>query len=113
MKENLKESIKDLILKMYTNDLTLTAKDVAFQVGTNLEYAQECIDEYHRSMVAYYDMGIAPSMSEENVFFLFSDNGVEKKLRKEGKNIYSYNSITPLESLYIKINLGYEVKLNK
>jgi len=106
MKIPVKENKKDLILKMYTDDLTMTAKDVAFQVGTNIEYAQECIDEHHRSMVAYYDMGIAPSCNRDNVFFLFSDNGTEKELIKDGNVVYSEDMMTELEMLFIKINLG-------
>ena len=106
MKIPAKENKKDLILKMYTDDLTMTAKDVAFQVGTNIEYTQECIDEHHRSMVAYYDMGIAPSCNRDNVFFLFSDNGTEKELIKDGNVVYSEDMMTELEMLFIKINLG-------
>ena len=108
MKLPVKESKKDLIIKMYTDDLTMSAKDVAFQVGTNLEYTEKCIEEYQRSLVAYYDMGIAPSLNRENVFFLFSDNGTEKELHKKGNVVVSEDIITELERLFIRINLGCE-----
>jgi len=111
MKLPRKQNKKEEILKMYTDNLSMTPKDIAFQVGTNLEYTEECLEEYLNSLVAYYDMGIAPSMNRENVFFLFSDNGTEKELHKEGNFIHSEDVITELERLFIRINLGCETIL--
>jgi hypothetical protein len=108
------KGLKESVLKIYSeNHTTLSIKSIAYRAGTTEERATKFIKEYHLSLVAYFDFGIAPSMSEENTFFLFSDNGLEKKLTKDGKKIYSHDSITPLEALYIKINLGYKVILNK
>ena len=107
------EALKENVIKMYTDNPSMSAKDVAFQIGTNLEYAQECIEEHLLSLVMYYDMAIAPSCNQENVFFLFSENGTEKKLHKDGNVIYSEDVVTKLEQLFIKINLGCEtVKKN-
>jgi hypothetical protein len=105
--------LNESVLKIYSENHKLSIKSIAYRAGTTEERVTKFIKEYHLSLVSYFDFGIAPSMSEENTFFLFSDNGVEKKLTKEGKNIHSHDSITPLEALYIKINLGYEVILNK
>jgi hypothetical protein len=108
MKLPKKGNAKEDIIKMYTDNLSMSSKDIAFQVGTNLEYTEECLEEYLNSLVAYYDMGIAPSMNRENVFFLFSDNGTEKELHKEGNVVHSEDNITELERLFIRINLGCE-----
>ena len=106
MKLPRKKNKKEQILKMYTDNLSMTPKDIAFQVGTNLKDTEDCIEEYLNSLVAYYDMGIAPSLNRENIYFLFSDNGTEKELYKEGNFVHSQDVITKLERLFIKINLG-------
>ncbi len=108
MKLTVKESKRDRIIKMHTENIGLSAKGVAFQVGTNLAYTEECIAEYKKSIgsTTYYDMGIAPSMNKGNVFFLFSDNGTEKELHKEGNIVHSEDNITELERFFIRTNLG-------
>jgi len=108
MKLPRKENKKEQILKMYTDNLSMTPKDIAFQVGTNLEDTEDCIKEYLNSLVAYYNMGISPSLNRENIYFLFSDNGTEKELHKDGNFVHSEDVITELERLFIKINLGCE-----
>ena len=108
-KENNK---KELVLKIYSEDNNLPIGSIAYRSGTSIERAEKYIKEYQIGLVAYFNFGIAPSMSQENTFFLFSDNGAEKKLLKEGDKLWSSNFITPLEALFIKINLGYEIKLN-
>tara|TARA_B100000780_G_C20896321_1_gene356699 strand:- start:286 stop:672 length:387 start_codon:yes stop_codon:yes gene_type:complete len=108
-KENNK---KELVLKIYSEDHNLPIGSIAYRSGTSIERAEKYIKEYQIGLVAYFNFGIAPSMSQENTFFLFSDNGAEKKLLKEGDKLWSSNFITPLEALFIKINLGYEIKLN-
>ena len=102
--------IKEQVIQLYVENPTLEINSVAYRCGTNIEKAEEFIEEYKKGLVAYFNFGIAPSMCDANTFFLFSDNGTEKKLLKEGDNIYSKQNITQLEALFIKINLGYEVK---
>ena len=106
-KENNK---KELVLKIYSEDNNLPIGSIAYRSGTSIERAEKYIKEYQMGLVAYFNFGIAPSMSQENTFFLFSDNGTEKKLLKEGDKLWSSDFITPLEALFIKINLGYEIK---
>ncbi len=100
---------KESVLKIYSENYNLPTKSIAYRAGTTEERAGNIIKEYHLSLVTYFNFGIAPSMSEENTFFLFSDNGTEKTLIKKGEKIYSHDNITPLEALYVKINLGYVV----
>ena len=102
--------LKESILKIYSGNYNLSTKSIACRAGTTKERASKILKEYHLSLVTYFDFGIAPSMSDENTFFLFSDNGIEKTLIKKGEKIYSHDNITPLEALYVKINLGYGVE---
>ena len=102
--------LKELILKIYSGNYNLSTKSIACRAGTTEERASNILKEYHLSLVTYFDFGIAPSMSDENTFFLFSDNGIEKTLIKKGEKIYSHDNITLLEALYVKINLGYGVE---
>jgi len=109
MEEAQKGSKKKRILALYTNDVSMTAKDLSFQAGSSLKFAQDILNEYHVGLVEYFDFGIAPSTSAANTFFIFSDNGTEKKLFKEGNSVSSNSPLTKLEILYIKINLGCSV----
>jgi len=102
--------IKKEVLKIYAENPKLEISSIAYRAGTNSELTLKFIKELEVDMVTYFDFGLAPSTVTENVFFLFSDNGTEKTLVKKGNQVQSDDDITPLEEMYIKINLGCEVK---
>jgi hypothetical protein len=102
--------VKKEVLKIYAQNPKLEMSSIAYRAGTNTESAIKFIKELEVDMVSYFDFGLAPSTRLENTFFLFSDNGAEKSLIKKGNYVQSTEHITPLEALYIKINLGCDVK---
>mgnify|MGYP003668493013 CR=1 FL=1 len=97
------------ILKLYTNDTTITHEELALLTESSLYYIKQVIRDFHTDSVAYYDYCISPSCVDEGIYFLFSSNGEEKKLKKTGNYIYPETELTQLEELYIRINLGKNI----
>jgi len=94
------------ILKLYTDNLKMSAKDLALQYGSTIFFAEECIKEYKISLVDYFYFTLAPSDSNPQVFLLSSGGGIEKQVRKDGTKVHSKDIFTESEMLYIKVHLG-------
>ena len=97
------------ILKLYTNDTKITYEQLSVITDSSVYYIKSVLKNFHTDSVAYYDYCIAPSCLDENVYFLFSSNGSEKKLKKVSDYIYPQEELTQLEELYVSINLGKNI----
>ncbi len=100
---------KRIILESYVNDPAYGIPRIAFMAGCSEQYATKIIQEYHRDMTEYYHLNIAPSLDVENVFFLFNDNGIQKKLIIKDSVVSCKQQLTNLEALFVKLNLGREI----
>jgi len=49
---------------------------------------------------------MAPSLSDDNTFYLFTENGEEKKFKIQQQIVYSEEIFTQLEKFYLQTNLG-------
>ena len=49
---------------------------------------------------------MSSSLSDDNTFYLFSDNGSEKTIKIKQKTVFTDDDLTQLERFYITTNLG-------
>lgn len=101
-----KATKRDNIITIYTRDQSLSYDYIAELTGSNAQYVHQCIQKYHLDLISYYDMCLAPSLIDSDVYYLFSDNGAEKKLKYKDNIVTPENKLTQLEELYVKLNLS-------
>ena len=97
---------KDHILKLYREDPSLSVDEISFHADSCPHYINLVIRDYHAQLVLYYELYIAPSLTEENTVFLFNENGTEKKIKVDSGLAITDAELTPLEQLFITKNLG-------
>ena len=102
-------SKKASIITQYIKDIGQSYEDIALLTDSNISYVTHCIQKYHVDLVSYYDMCLAPSLIDSNIYFLFSDNGAEKRLKFKNNVVSPENELTPLEELYVKLNLSKRI----
>tara|TARA_B100000768_G_scaffold139252_2_gene130514 strand:+ start:1201 stop:1545 length:345 start_codon:yes stop_codon:yes gene_type:complete len=102
-------SKRDSIITQYIKDIGQSYDDIALLTDSNVHYVTQCIHKYHIDLVSYYDMCLAPSLIDSNIYFLFSDNGIEKKLKFKNNVVTPLQELTALEELYVKLNLGTRI----
>jgi len=94
---------------MYVSDPAYGIPRIAFMADCTEQYATKIIQDYHRDITEYYHLCIAPACSKENEFYLFSDNGMQKKLIIEDSVVSCKQGLTNLEALFVKLNLGRDI----
>lgn len=104
-----KASKRDNIITLYTRDQSKSYDYIADLTDSNPQYVHQCIQKYHLDLVSYYDMCLAPSLIDSDVYYLFSDNGAEKKLKYKNNIVTPENKLTQLEELYVKLNLSDKI----
>lgn len=97
------------VLELYANDPSLDLKSLAYRSGCSEQYATKVIQEYHRDMVSYYHLCLAPAVSEPQKYYLFNDNGMQKTLRIQDNVVICDKQLTNLEALFVQINLGKKI----
>ncbi len=109
----LKATRRRKILKLYTENPEIAYEQIALLVDCSDGYVTQCIRDYHIDQVSYYNFCLAPSLADPDVYFLFSDNGVEKVLKFKNNIVYPQHDLTPLEELYISLNLSRNIESEK
>ena len=104
-----KASKKDNIIRLYNKDISQPYTDIAVLTDSNVSYVEQCILNYHIDLIAYYDICLAPSFTDPDIYFLFSDNGAEKKLKFKNNIVTCFQELTSLEELYIGLNLSRNI----
>tara|TARA_R110000796_G_scaffold56216_4_gene130463 strand:- start:552 stop:896 length:345 start_codon:yes stop_codon:yes gene_type:complete len=102
-------SKRENIIMVYTKDMSVSYSDIALLTDSNVNYVNQCIHNYHIDLVSYYDMCLAPSLVDSDIYFLFSDNGAEKRLKFKNNIVTPENELTQLEELYVKLNLSNRI----
>ena len=100
---------KNKIITVYTQDVTQSYGEIAVLTDCCVNYVEKCIRNYHTDLVAYYDICLSPSLTDPHIYFLFSDNGAEKKLKFANNKVTSFDKLTSLEMLYVSINLSRKI----
>ena len=104
-----KASKKDNIITVYIKDINQSYSEIAVLTDCSVNYVEQCIRNYHTDLVAYYDICLTSSLIDPHVYFLFSDNGAEKKLKFENNKVISFDKLTSLEMLYVSLNLSRNI----
>tara|TARA_R110001606_G_scaffold337585_1_gene485649 strand:- start:1 stop:345 length:345 start_codon:yes stop_codon:yes gene_type:complete len=104
-----KASKKDNIIRLYNKDISQPYTDIAVLTDSNVSYVEQCILNYHIDLIAYYDICLAPSFTDPDIYFLFSDNGAEKKLKFKNNVVTPFQGLTQLEELYVRLNLSKNI----
>ncbi len=94
------------ILDLYKEDPKMPIENICALTNSSEMYVKNVISDYHLELVSYYEICIAPSLSEENSYYLFSDNGLEKKFQIQNKIVFTTEDLTQLEKFYVTTNLG-------
>tara|TARA_Y100001938_G_C8033300_1_gene401906 strand:- start:567 stop:902 length:336 start_codon:yes stop_codon:yes gene_type:complete len=94
------------ILDIYKENPQTPIQDIGALTNSSELYVKSVIADYHTQLVSYYDVHMAPSLSDDNTFYLFTSNGAEKKFQVHQKTIYSKEILTQLEKFYLQTNLG-------
>ncbi len=102
-------SKKQDIITHYIKDISQSYEDIALLTDSNIGYVTQCIQKYHIDLVTYYDMCLAPSLIDSNIYFLFTDNGAEKRLKYKNNIVTPESKLTHLEELYVKLNLSERI----
>tara|TARA_R110001606_G_C14894536_1_gene593155 strand:+ start:101 stop:448 length:348 start_codon:yes stop_codon:yes gene_type:complete len=102
-------SKKQDIITHYIKDISQSYEDIAVLTDSNISYVTQCIQKYHLDLVSYYDMCLAPSLIDSHIYFLFTDNGVEKRLEFKNNIVTPEDELTALEELYVKLNLSKRI----
>ena len=94
------------ILDLYKEDPKTPIQDIGAITNSSELYVKSVIADYHTQLVSYYDVCLAPSFSDDNTFYLFTENGEEKKFKLHQQVVYSDAIFTQLEKFYLQTNLG-------
>ncbi len=69
------------ILDIYKEDPKTPLVNICALTNSTELYVRSVIADYHTQLVSYYDVHMAPSLSDDNTFYLFTENGEEKKFK--------------------------------
>jgi len=94
------------ILDIYKEDPKTPLVNICALTNSTELYVRSVIADYHTQLVSYYDVHMAPSLSDDNTFYLFTENGEEKKFKIQQQVVYSEEIFTQLEKFYLQTNLG-------
>jgi len=94
------------ILDLYKEDPKMPIQNICALTNSSEYYVKGVIGDYHTQNVAYYDICMSSSLSDDNTFYLFSDNGSEKTIKIKQKTVFTDDDLTQLEKFYITTNLG-------
>ena len=94
------------ILELYKENPKMPVVNICALTNSSEYYVKSVISDYHTQNAVYYDICIASSLSNDNTFYLFSDNGSEKTIKIKQKTVFTDDDLTQLEKFYITTNLG-------
>ena len=94
------------ILDIYKENPQTPIQDIGALTNSSKLYVKNVIADYHTQLVSYYDVHMAPSLSDVNIFYLFTSNGAEKTIKIKEKIVFTDDDLTQLEKFYITTNLG-------
>jgi hypothetical protein len=94
------------ILDLYKKNPDMPVENICALANSSEQYVKTVIADYHAQNVSYYELCLAPSLAENNTYYLFSDNGSEKTFKVYGKIVFTDDDLTLLEKFYITTNLG-------
>jgi hypothetical protein len=101
--------MKEKIIKLYLLDKYNTKLDISKTLKVNQGYVVQVIKQFNENTIISNDFGLCQSFYNNNKFYLFTPNGIEKILILSNGKFYSYVDLSYTEKNFIENNTGIKV----
>jgi len=98
---------RELILKEFKANPYLDVHEIALKYNMHSNYVNRFVKEFRSIFESFCELWLVKSLSENDVYYLFTSFGAEKKLKIKNNKILNTNILTDYEKTWLEVNLRY------
>lgn len=102
-------TLKEKIIKLYLLGKYKHKLDISKTLNVNQGYVVQVIKQFNENTIISDDFGLCQSFHNNNKFYLFTPNGIEKILILSKGEFYCQLDLSFTERNFIEKNTGYKV----